>query len=139
MSRLDLRTRADEYARQQGMQLADHLGGGTDGEVWMTNRRTAVKVFQYRKNYDMEVACYHRRKERGVTRIGHFAVPRLVQFDEPLMIVEIEIVTPPYVIDFGKAYLDGEPEHSAETWAEHQAAQRELWEDKFNEVQSVLR
>jgi hypothetical protein len=86
----------------------------------------------------MELACYQRLKERGIRKVRDFAVPRLIQSDDKLLVIEMEIVTAPYLIDFGKAYLDREPDHSAETWAEHHAAQRELWEDKYNEVQAVL-
>lgn len=87
----------------------------------------------------MELGCYQRLRQHGITKIRQFAVPRLIAWDDRLLVVEMSIVTVPYLIDFGKAYLDGEPEHSAETWAEHYAHQRELWEDKFDEVQAVLR
>jgi hypothetical protein len=135
---LDLNARADLYRRAQGVDFTDRLGGGTDGEVWKSNRQTAVKVFRSPKNYHMELACYQRLKERGIRKVRDFAVPRLIQSDDKLLVIEMEIVTAPYLIDFGKAYLDREPDHSAETWAEHHAAQRELWEDKYNEVQAVL-
>jgi len=138
MCNLDLRRRAESYARKHRLRIVDRLGGGTDGEVWTTNRKTAVKVFQSQKNYDMEVGCYQRLRDRGVKNIGQFTIPRLIQSDGTLLAIEMEIVTPPCLLDFGKAYLDGEPEHSNETWAEHYATQREIWEDKFNEVQSVL-
>lgn len=120
------------------MQLTDRLGGGTDGDVWKTDRKTAVKVFQYQKNYLMELGCYQRLGEHGITKIRQLAVPRLIAWDDDLLVVEMSIVTVPYLIDFGKAYLDGEPEHSAETWADHYEQQRQIWEDKFNEVQAVL-
>jgi hypothetical protein len=66
------------------------------------------------------------------------AVPRLIESDDGLLVIEMSIVSAPYLIDFGKAYLDSEPDHSAETWAEHHQEQREIWEDKYNEVQAVL-
>jgi hypothetical protein len=138
MSELDLQSRADEYARKRGLRLTDRLGGGTDGEVWKTNRKTAVKVFQYQKNYRMELSCYQRLSQHRITKIRQFAVPRLIESDDELLVIEMSIVTVPCLIDFGKAYLDGEPDHSAETWADHHRQQREIWEDKYNEVQAVL-
>ena len=134
----DLRSRAERYAKAHGLRLTDRLGGGSDGEVWKTNRKTAVKVFQYQKNYRMEVACYQRLRQRGVRKIRQFAIPRLIQSDAELLVIEMEIVTPPCIIDFGKAYIDSEPEHTAETWADHHAEQREIWESRYNEVQVVL-
>ncbi|MEQ8846819.1 hypothetical protein [Botrimarina sp.] len=52
--------------------------------------------------------------------------------------LEITLVSPPYVIDFGKSYLDHPPEHSPETLAEHEADQIELWGEKIGEVNAIL-
>jgi hypothetical protein len=106
--------------------------------VWETNRKTVAKVFQYQKNYYMELRCYQRLKRHSISHIRQFAVPRLIEFDSNLFVLEMSIVTAPYLIDFGKAYLDSEPDHSAETWAEHHQEQQEIWEDRYGEVQAVL-
>src|SRR4051794_24223342 len=138
MNTSDLKRKATEYIHARGFRLTDRLGGGTDGEVWRSNRKTAVKAFQYPKNYYMELPCYQRLGDRGVTKIRQFAVPRLVGWDGELLVIEMGLVSPPCIIDFGKAYLDREPDHSPEQWADHFASQREIWEEKYNEVQGVL-
>ena len=54
------------------------------------------------------------------------------------MVVEMDLVTPPYLIDFGKAYLDSAPEHSAETWQDYYDEQHEIWGDRFSTVQAIM-
>jgi hypothetical protein len=131
-------TRLRKYAAARRLKIERYAGGGTDGSVWETNRKTVAKVFQYQKNYRMELACYQRLRQHRITNIGQFAVPRLIESDDDLLVIEMSIVSIPYLIDFGKAYLDYEPDHSAETWADHHQEQREIWEDRYKEVQSVL-
>lgn len=138
MSNLDPNQLAQEYAARHGLKLTAFLGDGTDGNVWKTDRNTAVKAFNHQKNYFMELACYQRLGEYDVTEINGFSVPRLIDFDESVLAIEISVVKPPCVIDFGKAYLDSEPEHSPETWQEHHREQCELWEDRYEKVQGIL-
>jgi hypothetical protein len=45
----------------------------------------------------------------GIEQIAGFAVPGLVDFDTELMILEIKIVQPPFLLDFGKVYLNSPP------------------------------
>lgn len=40
-----------------------------------------------------------------------FSVPSLEDFDEDLLVIEITVVQPPYLLDFGKIYLDQAPTH----------------------------
>jgi len=58
------------------------LGEGNDGGVWQTTRRTAVKVFARRDNYETERNCHRILLERDVTEIHGFAVPRRVDFHD---------------------------------------------------------
>ncbi len=115
------------------------LGGGNDGTVWQTDRKTALKCFQYQKNYRMELGAYQRLRMHRVTKIRELAVPRLIDADDDRLVVEMTIVTPPCLIDFGKSYLDSEPDHSPEVWADYHREQREIWEERNAEVQAVLR
>lgn len=104
----ELEAIALKYAALRGIQvnLQKPLGAGTDGSVWPTNRKSAIKVFELEKNYLQELRCYQRLKERGVEEIDGLDIPRLLDFDDSLLIIEIDIVDPPYLLDFGKAYLD---------------------------------
>ncbi len=39
-------------------------------------------------------------------RIGRFVIPRLHKADPGLLIIEMSVVRPPFLIDFGKATVD---------------------------------
>lgn len=88
-------------------KIVELLGSGEDGSVWRTSVNTAVKVFYRRKNYETELACYIRLSRwNDVTELSGFSVPTLVADNDELMLIEMGIVTPPWVLDFGKAYID---------------------------------
>lgn len=83
----------------------------------------------------------------GVPRSMHFdrdiprfnvAFPKLVRFEDDLLVIEMTIVTRPFVLDFASAYLDYAPEFSDEIWAEWEAEKREQFENRWPTVQSVL-
>lgn len=78
------------------------LGYGSDGSVWTTSRHTAVKALYFQKNFDHELECYLRLKQANVRSIGLFDIPILEDFDKKLMVLEMSIVQPPYLLDFGK-------------------------------------
>ena len=111
--------------------------------MWKTDEtigvRAAVKAFERRKNYCVELACYQRLREHNITRIDGFTIPQLLNWDDDLMVIAMQLVTAPYILDFGKAYLDSQPEHSPEQWADHNRQQLELWGAYLPRVQSVLR
>jgi len=112
----ELETRATQYATLKGIQVdLDHpLGAGTDGSVWPTSRKSAIKVLELEKNYVQELRCYQRLLEHKVVRLDGLAVPKLIDFDDSLLVIEINIVEPPYLLDFGKAYLDESSPYSQE-------------------------
>lgn len=88
-------------------ELSELLGKGEDGFVWRTNANTALKVFFRQRNYERELACYIRLSRwNNVTELAGFSIPRLIGEDDALMVIEMGIVTPPWVLDFGKAYID---------------------------------
>ncbi|MBN8628221.1 MAG: hypothetical protein J0M17_22305, partial [Planctomycetes bacterium] len=120
----ELEAAATKYAAIRGIKVYINrpLGDGTDGNVYPTNRNSAVKAIKLEKTYDCERNCYQRLAERGVERIDGMAVPRLIDFDDDLLVVEIEIVKPPYVLDFGKAYLDCSSPFTKEQLAAYEAS-----------------
>jgi hypothetical protein len=61
-----------------------------------------------------------------------------VGWDDGLKAIEMSMVSPPFLIDFGKAYLDKAPDYSAEAWADYHEAQEEIWGDRYEEVQGLL-
>ena len=106
------------------------LGYGSDGSVWHSSRRTAVKAIYHRKNYDHELECYRRLKAAGIRHVGMFDVPFLEDFDDDVLVIEISVVQPPYLLDFGKVYLDQEPTHlyDEQMMVDARRVARTLWQ-----------
>jgi hypothetical protein len=130
--------RLHEYAARQNRTLAKRLGWGQEGVVYSTISRTAIKAFRSELHYSKERDVYFRLFERGVNSVAGCAVPQLVAHDDVLMVVEMTIVSPPYVLDFAGAYLDELPPFSAEKLEEWEADRRELFEDRWPRVLSIL-
>lgn len=82
------------------------LGSGAEGFIFATDRATAVKVFQYEEKYRRELAAYRRLLSRGVSEILGFAIPRLVNYRHELLVIEMTMVQPPFLLDFAQAFLD---------------------------------
>lgn len=111
-----------EYAKSRFISIdidTVHLGIGEDGMVMETSRKTAAKAFYRRKNYLRELGCYERLRDFCVESVSGFAVPELVDFDDTLWVIEMGIVSPPRLLDFGKAYLDIPPEYPEGVLEEH--------------------
>jgi hypothetical protein len=131
--------RGEEYARQTLAALHHRLGYGKDGTVWESERDTAIKVFRTPDPFHREWAVYERLRDRGVMDIVGFNVPQLVRADEPLMVIEMTIVTRPFVLDFGSAYLDGSgPEFPEEIMTEWLVETREKFGTNWGRAASVL-
>src|SRR4051812_48088729 len=97
----ELERRIDLYAeRKKCAILKPPLGGGTDGTVWATSRKTAVKIIRKPEVFGNELECYKRLLGRNVTEIHGYAVPRLLDYAIDLMAIEIDIVEPPRILDF---------------------------------------
>ncbi|HEV3024844.1 MAG TPA: hypothetical protein VGX76_20350 [Pirellulales bacterium] len=131
--------RAQNYAANQGLTLGQSLGFGVHGQVWATNRRSAVKAHAPdAPHYARERDIYLRLQERSVTEVRGFHVPQLLGFDDDLWVLEISIVRPPFVLDFAGAYLDQRPDFSDETWAEWESDKKEQFGAKWPQVRLVL-
>jgi hypothetical protein len=140
---VQLLTRAELYAMRSNTKLlhGDALGRGIDGSVWQTVRPSAVKAFRAVSNYRNELECYRRLHTESVRSLGKFAIPMLLGYSDDLMVIEMSIVRPPYLLDFGKVYLDEVPPHKfdARTLAAEQAQARALFGSQWPEVAAVLR
>jgi len=95
------------------------------------------------ENYIAERISYERLAAANVDRIGEFAVPRLINFDNALMIIEMEIVEPPYILDildFGKVYIDSPPEYwrDAQMRSNAYAEWRERFETHWEKVARAI-
>jgi hypothetical protein len=135
-----LKDRAASYAKlcRIGLDLETPLGFGNDGTVWKSDRKTAVKALYREINYRNELECYQRFSTAGITDIYGFSVPQLIGSNELLQIIEITIVTPPFILDFGKVWFDKRPDYPAETWQEYHAGIRERFDDRTPTVEKIL-
>jgi len=77
-------------------------------------RHSAVKVLKFQPLYERERNAYFRLRERGVVEVLGCNVPQLIEHDDDLWIVEMSVVTRPFVLDFAGAYLDFPPDYPRE-------------------------
>ena len=130
--------RASQIADDWGVLLTRLLGYGIDGNVWQTSRLSALKVFRRQETYQRERDSYRRLLENGVRRLAGFDLPELLDYDNRHWAIEMTIVSPPCVLDFGKAYVDVQPDYTSEALAEAEAAERELFtDDEWKQVRLV--
>jgi hypothetical protein len=140
MADLTLLERAHEYARLCGIRLnlETPLGHGTDGSVWKSSRRSAVKAIFHSVNYRKELICYQRFTAAGITKLLNFSVPQLVGFNHQLLVIEMKLVNAPFILDFAKAYIDSAPEFSAEVWQDWEQQGQELFESRWPQVKKLI-
>jgi hypothetical protein len=101
--------RAALYAARRGIKLLDILGSGKDGYVWYTNQMNAVKAHQQLASYTFERDAYIRIHDLQLSTVAEFNVPRPVNFDDELWVIEMTTVVRPHVVDFASARLDVPP------------------------------
>lgn len=142
MSVMDPRDRARLYAKKKSININydEPLGHGIDGTVFATDRNSAIKVLKNFANYSRELRAYQRLKERQIRKIDGLAVPVLVAYDDDLLIVEMDIVRPPYLLDFGKAYTDESTPFDEEQLAAYQTSLRDFFrKDDLPRVRKIYR
>lgn len=134
---------ARAYAAQHRLQLAERLGFGIHGIILVAEDnskagKTAIKAHRSVEPYLRERAAYERLKAARVTELLGFHVPQLIRVDAPLRVLEMTVVTRPFVLDFAGAWLDAPPTFPDEIWAEWEAEKRDQFEGRWPEVQAVL-
>lgn len=126
-------------ATRKRLRIERRLGFGQDGVVWLSNQNTAIKAYERLENYGRELRCYERLQEFGIRQLDQFRIPSLLGHDEVRRVIEITFVTPPFLLDFGKAYLDFPPDFSAEVLADWEQERSSLFEvGQWAAVQSLL-
>lgn len=120
------------------MEIGHRLGFGWDGTVFATDRQSAIKVFQHERLYQRERDVYLRLQSRQVTKILEFKVPRLISSDNDLWVVEMTIVSPPFVLDFAGAYLDQKPDYPPEVLADWMKEKAEQFGKRWQKVQAIM-
>jgi hypothetical protein len=98
--------RLQRYLSSHGLSVTERLGEGKDGAVWATNQLTAVKTHERSESYRAERNAYIRFQDLKLTEVCGFDVPMLIRYDDELWVLEMEIVSAPYVVDFASVRLD---------------------------------
>lgn len=134
---------ADAYAARYGLRLIEQLGSGIHGTVHVAERegkreQSAIKAFKLVKFYDREREAYERLRAHAITDVLGFHVPQFIRADDQLQVVEMTIVTPPFLLDFAGAFLDQRPQFPQEDWSEWEADKREKFGTRWRTVQAVM-
>lgn len=130
--------RIRQYTDRYGCIAQDELGFGYDGIVFSTDRKSAIKALRFQPLFQRERDVYLRLKEHGVVEVLGFNVPRLLRFDDELFVIEMEIVSPPFVLDFAGAYLDTPPDYPEDVLEEWRAEKTEQFGERWPEVKRVM-
>ncbi|MFO0874466.1 MAG: hypothetical protein U0575_10900 [Phycisphaerales bacterium] len=131
--------RARGYAARHGLELRDRLGFGKDGTVWLTNERSAVKALRHAEPYQREVAAYRRLSRLGVVEVNGLFVPQFIRSDDELLVFEMTIVQPPFILDFASAYLDNDaPVFPSDVYQEWRERLAEEFDDDWPRARLVL-
>jgi hypothetical protein len=135
-----LEEHAIDYAKLSGitLNLKSLLGFGNDGMVWKSNKNTAVKAIERESKYIIEVECYKRFAANRISKLDGFAVPQLFGYNDDLFVIEMGIVTAPFILDFAKAWLDRPGPYSEEQLEEWELQSAELFGDRWPSVYCLL-
>ncbi len=128
------RDRAEMYAKSSKLTIEKELGGGYDGVVLATNKGTAIKAFRFTELYRQELTVYQYLAKWRITEVNGFHIPRLVGFDNNRAIIEMTVVSPPFVVDFVGARIEM-PIHYDDEWYEQK---NEEFEDDWPTVRCVI-
>jgi len=95
-----------QYCKLHEIEIVATLGYGLQGIVYKTSRRSAAKVHLHKAGYLRERDAYLRLADHNVHNVRGFSVPLLRGYDDQRLIIEMTLVSPPFIVDFGGAYLD---------------------------------
>jgi hypothetical protein len=134
---------AGAYAARYELRLGKRLGFGIHGSVHVVEHKikgdkSAIKSHRATEFYLRERAVYERLTGAGVSDILGFHVPQFIRADDDLQVIEMTIVTRPFVLDFAGAYVDAPPEFSEDIWAEWEAEKREQFGARWAAVRAVM-
>ncbi len=141
MTRQILEQRALKYAQlfDLALNFEKPLGYGNDGHVWRSDQNTAVKALSREQAYLCERNSYQRLQLAGVSEIGGLSVPKLINYHNDLMIVEMEVVSAPFLLDFGKVWLDHPPDYPDDAWEHWETEGQENFGHRWEEAKSIIR
>jgi hypothetical protein len=135
----DIKKRIETLAGSFGMSLARQFGFGYDGMVFKTDAGTAIKGFKHKELCCNERDVYLRLHELDLFEVCGASIPHIFSNDDNLWCIEMEIVAPPFVLDFAGAYLDARPEFPEDVMAAWTAEKQEQYGEDWAWVQDIMR
>jgi hypothetical protein len=142
MDKAALQENAIRYSELCGitLDLPRPLGDGTDGVVWKSSVGTAVKAFFREHGYFNERDAYLRLAEWGIVhKIDGFWIPSIVDYNDRLLVIEMEVMTdPPYILDFAKVRIDRPPDFPEDVVEQHERQCHEWFAHHWPEVQQLM-
>jgi hypothetical protein len=130
--------RLSKFLVKTGISLERPLGWGYEGLVYATAGKTAIKAYRHAELYENERNVYFRLRDCGVKSVQNFSVPTLIAWDDELLILQMSIASPPFILDFAGAYLDKKPPFSEEQLEEWEQEKKEQFEDRWPQVRSAV-
>lgn len=135
-----LTKRAELYCSRLKLKIEEQLGKGLQGMVFLLSNRSALKIHSNKDGYERERQAYGRLMQHKVTQVRGHSVPTLRTFDDKLLALEMSLVRPPFVVDFGGAYLDSPAPHATdpETKLRWMEERKSNFVDSFETVNAIL-
>lgn len=139
----DYEEQIKSYCERQDATPTRVLGTGTQGTVLTVQSPRqpstfAVKFHRREIAYDREVGVYLRLRDLEVSEVCGHDVPLLLAHDDELLVIEMTIVSPPFCLDFGGAYLDKPPDYTPEVWRDWREEKSDDFEDNWPAVEKIL-
>ncbi|MBX2850826.1 MAG: hypothetical protein KTR15_03660 [Phycisphaeraceae bacterium] len=129
---------AQQYLSSRDAEVVDRCGYGKEGVVFKSSRGTAVKVHSSPDTFRNEYLAYRRLAETKTEVVRGFSVPRPINANGELQIIEMGIVEPPFLLDFGTSLTDIKPDFTAEVWEDWWGRVQENFEEHFAEAEAVF-
>ena len=139
-----LANRLYRYARQHQVQIGELLGSGHQGAVFVAQRSPnlapfALKIHKAVEPFQREWRAYDILRENQVTQLEGLYVPQFLRADDEFLVIEMTIVDPPFLLDFGGAYDPDEvPDFPQNVWEEWRQQKQEEFGGRWPEVEKVL-
>ena len=133
-----LPTALADYLAARNMNAGHLLGEGKDGSVHETDVGTAVKLHRVAEVYRRERDCYFRLNDTGIRAVEGLRIPKLIDYDNDLLVIEMTIVSPPFLLDFASGYLDDPPDYPEEVLEHWHEELRGRFDDRYDDVLNVL-
>jgi hypothetical protein len=130
----------DNYLLRNKLLIVGSLGHGKDGDVLKTDRDSAIKKLRTMELYRRELRAYKLLDELSISELDGFSLPRLLGYDEDAFLIEMTIVTPPYMLDFASTHDEVEMEFlgfTDEIWAEREQHWTDIFGDQWPRVRAL--